>query len=242
MSTCRPAKWGSDGMFGRKELTRLPNAYIPSNDVLFLDWFTNFVDYLTENHERLDVKEEELTALQGLLTAYEAGLTAYHELRDQARAAGSNKREKRSAAESYVRPVVTRIQAWSGTTDDDRDRMRIPVHARQTSQSVDVFADRPVPIIDINNRLIHVIRARNIVGEIVSNARPAWAIGCEIWRTIGDAPGQTPEYVDMIRSGRFVIEYPPTEGGKQVHYIMRWVGAKGEKGPWSEPESVTIAA
>jgi hypothetical protein len=50
------------------------------------------------------------------------------------------------------------------------------------------------------------------------------------------------QYVDTIKSGRYTIEYPGDDVGKSVYYQLRWIGSKGEKGPWSEIESATIAA
>ena len=35
---------------------------------------------------------------------------------------------------------------------------------------------------------------------------------------------------------------PGADAGKPVYYLLRWVGARGEKGPWSETETATIAA
>jgi hypothetical protein len=32
------------------------------------------------------------------------------------------------------------------------------------------------------------------------------------------------------------------DGGKNAHYILRWVNTRGQKGPWSEVVSATINA
>ena len=37
-------------------------------------------------------------------------------------------------------------------------------------------------------------------------------------------------------------EYPGTDGGKQAHYMLRWVNTRGETGPWSETATATIGA
>jgi hypothetical protein len=40
----------------------------------------------------------------------------------------------------------------------------------------------------------------------------------------------------------YTREYPGSEGGKQAHYMLRWVNTRGETGPWSETDTATIGA
>jgi hypothetical protein len=39
----------------------------------------------------------------------------------------------------------------------------------------------------------------------------------------------------------YVAEYDGKEGGKTAHYMLRWVKSGGDKGPWSETVSATVA-
>jgi hypothetical protein len=32
------------------------------------------------------------------------------------------------------------------------------------------------------------------------------------------------------------------DGDKKAHYLLRWVNTRGDKGPWSETVTATIAA
>ena len=40
----------------------------------------------------------------------------------------------------------------------------------------------------------------------------------------------------------YLAEFAGADGGKNAHYMLRWINAKGEKGPWSETASGTISA
>ena len=40
----------------------------------------------------------------------------------------------------------------------------------------------------------------------------------------------------------YTRDYPGSEGGKQAHYMLRWVNTRGETGPWSETATATIGA
>jgi hypothetical protein len=42
----------------------------------------------------------------------------------------------------------------------------------------------------------------------------------------------------MTSAGRV----PGSEGGKQAHYMLRWVNMRGETGPWSETARATNMA
>jgi predicted phage tail protein len=36
-------------------------------------------------------------------------------------------------------------------------------------------------------------------------------------------------------------QYTGAQAGQMAYYWLRWVNTRGEKGPWSEPVSATIA-
>jgi hypothetical protein len=40
----------------------------------------------------------------------------------------------------------------------------------------------------------------------------------------------------------FQAEFKAGEGGKTAVYMARWVNTRGEKGPWSEITTATVAA
>jgi hypothetical protein len=37
-------------------------------------------------------------------------------------------------------------------------------------------------------------------------------------------------------------QFKPEDGGRTAFYQLRWVSTRGEKGPWSEVTSATVAA
>lgn len=38
------------------------------------------------------------------------------------------------------------------------------------------------------------------------------------------------------------LDFDAADGGKKVHYLLRWVNSTGQKGPWSETATVTVGA
>jgi hypothetical protein len=39
-----------------------------------------------------------------------------------------------------------------------------------------------------------------------------------------------------------VIDYTADQAGQVVHYMLRWVSTRGQKGPWSLTASATVVA
>jgi hypothetical protein len=40
----------------------------------------------------------------------------------------------------------------------------------------------------------------------------------------------------------YLAQYTGAQAGKKAHSMLRWVSTRGDKGPWSETASATIAA
>ncbi len=63
---------------------------------------------------------------------------------------------------------------------------------------------------------------------------------------IGDAGAPTdaaaPTFLTMTTKPSFRAEFKAGEGGKTAVYMARWVNTRGEKGPWSEVTTTTLAA
>jgi hypothetical protein len=110
--------------------------------------------------------------------------------------------------------------------------------------SLETSDEKPFAVIDISNRLKHVLGVGNQTITGTSRAKPSNAVRAEVWRKLGDPPSgdSDVEYVGLATRSPFTIEYAADESGKTAHYMMRWVGSDGEKGSWSETESATIAA
>ena len=132
------------------------------------------------------------------------------------------------------------------TTDADREAMHITVRGQAVVSDTDLApADcKPSVTVDISNRLKHILKIQNQTNAGVKSGRPGGVRGAQVWRKYGATPEADAEMemVGVASRTQFVIEYPIEEGGKQVQYMLRWVGANGSKGPWSETESATIAA
>jgi hypothetical protein len=96
-------------------------------------------------------------------------------------------------------------------------------------------------------RLTHQLR---LVDESTPTrrARPSGVLGAEVWvKLVGaDAPAPTDPaaltFLTMTTKPSFRAEFKAGEGGKTAVYMARWVNTRGEKGPWSDVTTATVAA
>jgi len=106
---------------------------------------------------------------------------------------------------------------------------------------------RPLALVQSGQRLTHQLR---LVDESTPTrrARPAGVLGAEVWVKLVDADQPTPTnpaaltFLTMTTKPTFRADFKPGEGGKTAVYMARWINTRGEKGPWSEITTATVAA
>jgi hypothetical protein len=148
--------------------------------------------------------------------------------------------------EPEARRIAAFIQTYPKTTNADRAEMGITV--RDTSPSpAPAPTSRPLALVESGQRLTHQLR---LVDESTPTrrARPKGVLGAEVWVKLVDADSPAPTdpaaltFLTMTTKPSFRAEFKAGEGGKTAVYMARWVNTRGEKGPWSEVTTATVAA
>jgi len=127
---------------------------------------------------------------------------------------------------------------------------------------------RPLALVDGRQRLTHQLR---LVEEstLTRRAKPAGALGAEVWVKLVEPKGEMSNghthksgqddatdansphalgnpaifsFLTMTTRPSFRAEFKAGENGKTAVYMARWVNTRGEKGPWSEVTTATVAA
>jgi len=220
-------------------------SYIPSNDMEYKAWVERFVNYLSEHTAHFGLTPVQIAPLQSTTLDTVAAITGWEDAKNAAKQAVALRNTERTGNEILVRAMVGLIQACPATTDVDREGLGIPVRGSGTSTSgVELSDDKPTAIIDIRPHLKHIIRIQNQTPTGTKKARPDGAVGCEIYRKVGEAPESTSDmtYVGLATRSPYAVEFAVEDGNKPAHYRFRWVGPKGQKGEWSDLETATVAA
>jgi hypothetical protein len=215
--------------------------YLPYNDAEFQNWQQNFVSYVSDHLAALGLVPEDIVPLTAAQADWDPAYAANQSAHFIARSATQLKNDRREVYDAVIRSLVRRLQASPLVTDDERQAMGITVPGSQPTPS-GAPASRPIATVDGGDRFRHTIRYRDEANQ-ASRARPAGVMGCEIWVKVGDAPTGPSQmtFLALNRTSPYIVEFPDADGGKMAHYVLRWVGNNGERGPWSETEAATIA-
>jgi hypothetical protein len=220
--------------------------YIPRPDGDFSAWATNYYDAVKDWWLAQGLKASDLLPLQQALNIW---ISAYpSHIAAQAAAEGSRqaKDAARAALEKQIRPITNFVQGYPATTNAARAEMGITV--RDTSPSpAPAPSSRPLALVESGQRLTHQLR---LVDESTPTrrARPAGVLGAEVWVKLVDADQPAPTdpaaltFLTMTTNPSFRAEFKAGEGGKTAVYMARWVNTRGEKGPWSDVTTATVAA
>ncbi len=220
----------------------MPNDSIPTPDPEFHTWVVPFSAYVAANATVMGVDPADVAPLTAAVTVWTTAYPAHKTASGSAIAARTNKDQARSGIENVARPLIQQLQASSKVTDAQRNSMKINV--RSTSRTpASVPTTSPMASVDTSRRLQHVISYRDSTSPN-SKKKPAGVAYCEIWAKVGGpAPTDVSQltYLGNASKTPQMEEYTGAQAGLTVYYWLRWVNTRGDKGPWSEPVSATIA-
>ena len=186
----------------------------------------------------------DLTPVTTAQTARNTALVANVTAQQAAKSATQQKNIDRAAAVSVVRALVGRLQASAAVDDTERAALGITVPDTEPTPTGPPTSS-PIATVDCRQRLEHSIDFMD-ENTPTRKAKPAGVMGAEIWVKVDDPPPVDPEtdlrFLGLDTRTPYLAQYNGADGGKRAHYMLRWVNAKGDKGPWSETVSVTIGA
>ena len=227
-------------------MARSGEHYIPRPDGDFAAWANHYYEAVKKFYDAQGFDPTDLKPLETALENWNKDYPAHVAAQQRAEGARQAKDAARAALEKEVRPVTNFVQGYPKTTNADRAEMGITV--RDTSPTpAPAPTSRPLALVESGQRLTHQLR---LVDESTPTrrARPAGVLGAEVWVKLVDADQPTPTdpaaltFLTMTTKPSFRAEFKAGEGGKTAVYMARWVNTRGEKGPWSEITTATVAA
>ena len=217
--------------------------YIPHGDADFNAWQANFVTYANANLANLGLVLPDLVSILTAQTAWTPSLTAHVAAQANAQSARATKDGNRTVLEVLIRALVRRLQASPSVSDAEREALGITVPDSGATAAA-TPTTRPLCQVDTSQRLRHTIDFTD-ESTPTRKAKPAGAMGAEIWVKIGAPPPVDPSELTFLAVDTrtpYTTDFDGSDGGKQAHYMLRWVNTRGETGPWSETATATIGA
>jgi hypothetical protein len=220
--------------------------YLPRPDTELDGWAENLRSWVETNHDLVGLTDLDYEAIKIGWVDFHNALAAHTTARAAAESARQEKDRTRRALEEAVRPRIRIAQAFPGTTDAHRAAMGITI-PDPTATPAAPPTTRPSVSIAIPARLTHTLRLSD-ESSPTRRAKPPGIAGAEVWLALADAGEPVPtdpavlRYLTRTSRPTLRTAYPAADGGKTAVYMLRWVNTRGEKGPWSEAATATIAA
>jgi hypothetical protein len=219
--------------------------FIPSNDRSFLTWLKNLIAYIiVKSASTFGIPDAEFNRLRTETNDFEQKLNVSDAPDTRTKAAVQAKKDARTVVEKTVRLFVKRfLNNNPAVTNADRDSMGLPIY-KDTRTPAPVPTDKPDFTIEPRggSRLEVHFHAHDADRE-QRNAKPNGVHGIEIaWAMLDEAPKS---YADLSHSAfdtrsPYIFQFDLSDAGKRFYCCLRWENTRGEKGPWSEIQSMII--
>jgi hypothetical protein len=223
-----------------------PRDFIPRPDANFDAWSANLWTSLSTWWADQGFDPSEIKDVQITVEAWHEAYAAHVAAQAAAEAARQTKDAARRAAEAAIRPVVARVQVMPMVTNATRAQFGISLR-ESTRTPAATPSTAPSAIITSGGRLTHRLRLVDPATP-TRRSKPKGVARAEVFVVLTAPNEPAPSNIDLykyvggISDGTTTLSFPPADGGKQAHYITRWVNTTGEQGPWSEATSATVAA
>jgi len=232
--------------FGGQTMPRSGEHYMPRPNGNFAAWANHYFDAVEKWWSVNGFNDSELKPLKEALSAWVAAFAAHVKAQAAAEGARQAKDAARVELEKQVRPITNFVQGYPKTSDADRATIGITV--RDTSKTPSPTpTTRPLVSVDPGTRLTHELRLVD-EGSPTRRGKPPGVSGAEVWVKLVDAGTPAPtdpavlSFLTLTTRPTVRTEFKAHDGGKTAVYMLRWVNTRGEKGPWSEICSATVAA
>ncbi|MBI4721670.1 MAG: hypothetical protein HY769_01490 [Candidatus Stahlbacteria bacterium] len=163
------------------------SGYIPDGDLEFDEWFDNFTAYVSANYVALGLTLAEKNQLVALNTKWNTDYGACIAAKDTLRGRVEMKNNTSEEVEEFVRPLVKRMTGYGGTTDMDRERMRINIPDKEPtplSEDVVLTTSPALVVVDYSQPRIGIIHFGPNPQNENENAKPRGIYGVRIWYRI----------------------------------------------------------
>jgi hypothetical protein len=226
---------------------------IPRADGDFAAYANHYSDAVEKFWAVRGLDENDLTPLKEALSAWNAAYPKHIAAQNAAEAARQSKDAAKRTLERAIRPVTAFVQGYPKTTDADRATIGISIRDIGGPPTPPPTA-RPLVLVESGSRLTHRLRIASETTDagdtraVPRGRRPRGTLGAEVYLATLAPREQPPadfsryRFVRTVTGGSADVTFGPEHGGGNAAYLVRWVSATGEPGPWGETVVATIAA
>jgi hypothetical protein len=216
--------------------------YIPVTDAALRDWLTNFSALLTADPTRYGLDASDATVIAGHAAAYASAYQAVQAPSTRTSTGVAQKDAVKASAVASVRVYAQMIKANAGVSNDDK--IALGVHVNDPTPSpIPAPASAPMLMIVSAFSGVHHLRYAD-ENTPAARRKPHGVLQLQLNAVIAPAPAVDPgesRFVGLYTKQPVLVEHEPASAGLTATYFARWVTRTGKTGPWSLPESMTVA-
>jgi len=221
----------------------MATPYIPAEDADALTWMTAFSGGISANPGLFMLTSSDATTISNAVTQFNSAWFAANDPETRTQAQVSLKNQTRNAAEGVCRQYAITIK--NNAAINDQDKINIGVRPINESREP-VFCPQTSPLINVLGATPGTQTLRYADSNTPDSPAKAFgAIQLQLFVAIKDAPtadADEAEYYGSFTRNPIPVAFAETDDGKVASYFARWVGRRGDTGPWSQPVSMRIAA
>lgn len=217
--------------------------YLPTTDQDLDAWAINFADLITASPGTYALEAADATALNPIVDAFTAALAIATNPATRTTPTIAAKDAAKATMKTQLRSLANRVQAADSVSNEDKAALGLTI--RDTSPA-------PVPV-PTTFPLLQLIKATTLNHELRyadsdtpdSLRKPSGAAGMELRvqvSTVVITDPATITYRGFETRNPVQVGFDGADIGKQAYYSARWLTARGEPGPWSAIQSLTVAA
>ena len=218
----------------------LSKDFVPTREAELDEFVHNFDTRITASPTTVGLTAADATAFHALVLAWDAAFSVTKNRGTRSQSAVIVKDEKKVLMVRKLRALARVVQAYPGTTNEDRSLLRLTVPAERQAQPVPAFAPK-LDVVRVDRNLVRV-NLRD--AQNLSRLRPDFARAANVFSYVGAEPpagadgwffqgGTTRTRFDVV----FDASLPM---GTTVWLTAFWKNERDMSGPACDPVRVTL--
>ena len=216
-------------------------SYIPTQDAPLKAWANNFATLIAASPGTFGLLTSDAVTISSFANNFSAAMDVIENPATKTKPSVANKDALKASMLGVLRPYAQNVRNNAGVTDENKlalglnvpSTSRTPITVPQTQPLLSIIGATPG---------VHTIRYAD-VNTPDKRSKPFGAIQIGIFATVGAVAATNPE-VALFQGGYTVqplgITWSAGDVGKVATYWGRYIGRRGDFGPWSAPVSMVI--
>ena len=214
--------------------------FVPTREADLDEFVHNFDTRITASPTTVGLSAGDATAFNALVQAWDEAFSVTKNRGTRSQSAVIVKDEKKLAMVKKLRELARVVQAFPGTTNEDRSLLGLTVPAERQSQPAPAFAPK-LDVVKVDRNLVRV-NLRD--AQNLSRLRPPFAKAANVFSYVGAEPPAGSDgwfFQGGTTRTRFDVSFDSSlPMGTKVWLTAFWKNERDQNGPACQPVPVTL--